>query len=92
VAGFEEGWKVFLSECATVTDANDKGCGLQLAAQPFSLTNNNRSGSAAFTLSNRAAMRPYSEADIVSCSSGCVLVATGGINEGYAYAPLSFSS
>ena len=93
VTGFAAGGKVFLSECATSAAANPAGCGLQLAAQPFLVTGNNRAGSATFTVSDRAPARPYSSAATRRCTGRCVIVATlgPGLRAGYAYARITFA-
>lgn len=92
VRGFDIGGKLFLSECATAADANMGGCGEQLAAQPFGLTDVTGSGHYTFMVSNRAGTRPYDRADMASCRLSCVLVATGGLGSSFASAPLRFTS
>ena len=91
VTGFDIGGKVWLSECASAADANQYGCGLQLAEQPFFLTEDDRTGSTTFAVSNTASTKPYDTTDMVTCSAQCVLVAAGGAGGGFAYASLSFS-
>jgi len=92
VSGFGIGEKVFLSECASAVDANDLGCGPQLAAQPFVLTGKDRSGSADFVVSERAASIPNTPTLSTFCTEFCVLVATQGDGFAWAVAPLAFGS
>ncbi len=91
VTGFDSGGTFSISECASASDANSTGCGGQLAAQPFGLTDNNGSGSYTFTVSATAAIKPYNKAR-VQCTNQCVIVATVGIGYGFAYAPIEFSN
>ncbi len=90
VRGFDIGAKFFLSECATAADANEGGCGEQLAAQTFGLTDVTGSGRYTFVVSDRAATKANDVTDIVACRNGCVLVATGGLNSSFATASLKF--
>ena len=92
VSGFGVAEKVFLSECDSAVDANDLGCGPQLAAQPFVVTGKGRSGSANFVVSERAASMPYTQTLNTSCAEFCVLVATQGDGFAWAVAPLAFGS
>lgn len=96
VTGFGIGGKVWLSECAAAADANNLGCGPQLAQQTLLVTDNRRSGSVSFVVRNRAATGSHESRDLRPCASGCVLVATAGQLAGYldlknfAYAGLKF--
>ena len=90
VRGFDIGGKFFMSECATAADANEGGCGAELAAEPFGVTDVTGSGRITFVLSSRAGVRPYDPSDTVACRQSCVLVATGGLNSSFAMAPLRF--
>jgi hypothetical protein len=92
VSGFGVAGKVFLSECDSAQDANALGCGPQLAAQPFLLTGEHRSGSATFVVRVRAAALPYSSAPSVTCAEFCVIVATQGGSGAWAVAPIAFGS
>lgn len=92
VRGFDISAKFFLSECATAADANRGGCGTQLAAQPFGLTDVTGSGRYTFVVSNRAGTRTYDVADMAPCQRSCVLVATGGFPSSFASAPLRFAA
>jgi hypothetical protein len=92
VRGFGVGEKVFLSECDSAQDANDLGCGPQLAAQPFITTGNDRSASGSFVLSERAASGPSPPTSGTFCAEFCVLVATQGDGFAWAVAPLAFES
>lgn len=93
MSGFGKGEKFFVSECAASVDANAAGCGLQLAAQPFGLTNSSGQGSLTFRVSSTAATKPYNTITTRTCSTtGCVLVATAGIGSGYGAVPLSFAN
>ncbi len=88
----EAGIKFFLSECATPMQVNHLGCGMQLALQPFGLTDSNGdgSGSVSFTVHSSAATQPLSSA-LVPCSGLCVIVATTGAQGDYGFAPISFA-
>jgi hypothetical protein len=95
VTGFGIGAKVWLSECATASDASDLGCGLQLPQQTLLVTGNDRSGSATFVVRNHAAVKGYDTADPRACTSACVVVATQGDEPvthdlGHAFAPIAF--
>ncbi|MCL5076669.1 MAG: neocarzinostatin apoprotein domain-containing protein [Actinobacteria bacterium] len=91
VTGFGVGGKFFLSECAGSADANSSGCGIQLAAQPFGVTNSSGAGTVIFTLTSSASTTPYNDTDIQTCVNQCVLVATVGSGGGFAYASLHFA-
>lgn len=91
VTGFGSGGKFFISECASASDANSAGCGRQLAAQTFGLTNSDRNGSFPFTVSTEAGVKPYNKAR-ARCTNKCVIVATVGINLGFAYTPIEFAN
>ena len=92
VSGFGIGRKVFLSECGSESDANDAGCGQQLAAQPSLVTNAKRNGSGTFRVTTVAGTRPYDMQGSVPCTNSCVLVATGGVGLAFATTPLTFVS
>ena len=86
------GIKFFLSECESPLQVNPLGCGNQLAAQPFGLTDSNGdgSGSASFTVQSSAATGPLSSV-LVPCAGTCVIVATTGANGVYAFVPIAFA-
>ena len=75
VTGFGLGGKVWLSECATATEANDQGCGHGLPAQTLQVTNNTGSGSMAFRVQSSAPPKandytmtgPYSLVQTTAC-------------------------
>jgi Neocarzinostatin family len=90
VKGFVPTTKFYLSECETPTQANHLGCGVQLAAQPFGLTDENGQGSASFTVQSSAATEPLS-ADSVPCSGECVIVATSGSGGSFGFTPITFA-
>lgn len=90
VKGFLPTAKFYLSECQTPTQANRLGCGEQLAAQPFGLTDENGQGSVSFTVQSSAATQPLT-ADSVPCSGECVIVATSGANGAFGFAPIAFA-
>jgi hypothetical protein len=95
VQGFKTGVpeiKFFISECQSPLQVNPLGCGSQLAAQPFGLTNTNGdgSGSVLFTVQSSAATKPLSSA-LVPCTGTCVIVATTGESGNYAFAPIAFA-
>ena len=90
VRGFGQGGKFFLSECASSADVSSLGCGTQLAAQPFGVTDDTGSGSSPFTVHASARSGPSPQDALVACRNACVLVATVGDGYGYAYAHLIF--
>ena len=90
VKGFFPTTKFYLSECETPTQANRLGCGEQLAAQPFGLTDENGQGSVSFTVHPSAATEPLS-ADSVPCSGECVIAATSGADGSFGFAPITFA-
>jgi hypothetical protein len=87
-SGFGPGAKVYLSECARRLDASQLGCGEQLAAQPFLVTDSDRTGTTTFTVNVVASSKPYNTTATSRCSSYCVLVASSA--GGYAVTPLEF--
>ena len=95
VQGFKPGVpgiKFFVSECQSPLQANHLGCGMQLAAQPFGLTDSKGggSGSVSFTVHSSAAAQPLSSV-LVPCSGTCVIVATTGARDIYGFAPITFA-
>jgi len=84
VTGFGIGGKVWLSECASISDANDAGCGQQLPEQPFLGTDDSGTGTIAFQLQSSASAQRYNLVDLVPCVDNCVVVATVGIGFGFA--------
>lgn len=80
VRGFPPSAKVFLSECARAGDVSPLGCGQQLAAQPFLITDGRGAASGIFAVRPTAATGPL-HAPWAKCAAGpgCVLVATIGI-------------
>jgi hypothetical protein len=97
IKGFPPGSKVFVSECTTPLEANDLGCGNQLALQPFTFSSQAGSGSIPFVVHSSAGTAPYSET-IAPCSGECVIVATSGNSVGpqvhgvYYMAPIMFAA
>ena len=91
VTGFGIGGIVRLSECASAVDANDLGCGEQLAAQPLLVTDDSGSGTASFTVNTSGYTKPYDLNDTAPCTDRCVVVATQGGGYDYADAPISFA-
>lgn len=92
VRAAKPGGKFFVSECATVADANVGGCGDQLAAQPFGVTDPSGVGLIMFRVQASAAIKPYDTTASQPCTDQCVLVATGGFGGTFVYAPLKFST
>ncbi len=92
VSGFGVGGKVWISECASARDASDLGCGAQLAAQPFLVTDKSRAGQMIFMVSPQAPTRPLNATPTVTCTDACVIVATLGDGFPYAIAPISFAA
>ena len=97
VRGFPPGWKVHLSECLTPLEANKLGCGSQLAAQPFGLSDQAGNVSIPFVVHSMAGTSP-NKLTLEPCSGECVIVATSGVPVGtaakgtYFMAPIMFSS
>lgn len=91
VRGGDPGGKFFVSECATAADANINGCGDQLAAQPFGVTDESGTGSITFHVHATAATKPYNTTAYRPCKDQCVLMATGGLKGTFVYAQLKFS-
>jgi hypothetical protein len=92
VSGFSIREKIFLSECATPSAANDAGCGPPLTAQPFLVTGAQRNGSGTFTVTTVAGTRPDQAKGTAPCTNSCVLVATGGVGSAFASTPLTFGA
>ncbi|MGO9874321.1 MAG: neocarzinostatin apoprotein domain-containing protein [Acidimicrobiia bacterium] len=90
VTGFGVDSKVWLSECASVSDLSDVGCGPRLAAQPFLMTDKHRAGSAMFVVHDRAPVMENNSTDVRPCVSACLVFAAGG--GGFAYTPISFKA
>lgn len=68
VTGFGEGGKFFLSECATAADASSAGCGEQLAAQPFIITDDSGDGTETFSVSAVSGTKPYNTTSTQTCT------------------------
>jgi hypothetical protein len=90
VTGFAVGGKVWLSECASAAAATDLGCGEQLAAQPFLVTDDNRSGRATLVVRSSASAKALLAGPATTCVDQCVVVATLGIGYPYVIAPIAF--
>jgi Neocarzinostatin family len=82
--------KVWLSECATTAAANFEGCGLQVAQQPFAVTDGAGNAAVTFQVQQIAAFKPYDTTDTARCDDECVLVA---IHDGeFVSMPLRFGT
>ena len=90
VRGFGVGGKVWLSQCAAVSSANDEGCGQGTPEQTLLVTDDNGSGSVAFQVQSSAATQPNNLTDRDPCVNTCVLVATEGGGYGFAFTSLDF--
>lgn len=90
VSGFGKGEKIYVSECDSAEDATDLGCGHQLAAQPFVSTGQNRSGTAKYLVSDRAASTPNNTRLASTCMARCVIVATQGVGFAWAVTSIGF--
>lgn len=96
IKSFPPGWKVFVSECVTPSEANRLGCGGQLALQPFGFGDQAGNGSIPFVVHSSAGTTAYSPT-LTPCSGECVIVATTGDPVGtrvhwvYYMAPITFS-
>jgi hypothetical protein len=89
VTGFGVEGKFWITECASATDANTKGCGTAFGL--FGLTKATGSGSYEYTVRSTARSAPYKTSSTAPCTDQCVIVATVGIGYGYAYAPITFA-
>ena len=90
--GFRGSHKVFFSECANAAAANTLGCGDQLAAQVFAVTDDGGQATTWLTIHNVGYMKPYDTGGSVQCTDQCVLVATTNLaGIGIGTARLSFS-
>jgi len=92
VSGFDIGGKFWVSECATVAEANYAGCGEQLASQPFGLTDVSGHGTLVFQVYVNAGTTPYNPSSTQACTDQCVIIATEGIGSAFAYTRVSFAS
>ena len=92
VTGFGIGGKVWLSQCATGSNANDEGCGKQLPEQTLLVTDDSGGGSVALQVQSSAAAQPNNLTNLDPCVNNCVLVATEGSGYGFAVASLHFVS
>jgi len=95
VNGFPAEAKVWLSECADVSQVNPWGCGVGLPEQPFLITDDNGVAAGTFAVTSVATGSAESSAPATPCASNCVLAAVSGVVAGkpprpIASAPLSF--
>lgn len=90
VKGLLPNRKFYLSECLTPTELNALGCGAQLAAQPFGLTDSNGMGSTTFTARSAASTGPLIPT-VQACTGECVIVATAGTSGVFYFAPITFA-
>ena len=91
VTGFGVGGKVWLSECSSAAAATDLGCGGELAAQPFLVTDDNRAGSGSLVVRARALGTARSTGPFSPCTNQCVVVATLGGGFPFVVGRLSFT-
>ncbi len=91
VTGFGAGSKAFISECDHAEDANYLGCGSQLAAQPFVVTNAQRSGAMDYSVRSKAPSEPLISTVLNPCLQLCVIVAESG-DGAWAVARIAFGS
>ena len=91
VTGFGVGGKVWLSECASADVATDLGCGVELAAQPFLVTDDSRAGSGELVVRGRASATSLAAGPSMPCADRCVIVATLGSGYPYVVAPIAFA-
>jgi hypothetical protein len=90
ITGFGVGGKVFLSECASVAEAIDLGCGAELAAQTLLVTDDSRSGLGSFVVQASAHGKSYTGEPATPCIDQCVLVATIGGGFDFVVTPIAF--
>ncbi len=91
VTGFGVGGKVWLSQCASAAAATDLGCGVDLAAQPFLVTDDSEAGSATLVVRASASGRALSAGPASQCVDQCVIVATIGSGYPFLVAPVAFT-
>lgn len=91
VVGFGSGGKFYLSECADAQDANIAGCGPGLPAQPFGVVDSEGTGTFTFNVNEKAATVPNGKAT-EKCTTHCVIVASVGVGNGFAFAPIEFAA
>lgn len=92
VTGFGIGSQVRVSECASMSSANDQGCGLELAGQTLLFTRESRAGSVAFIVRARASAGPLQTAQVEACANQCVIVATLGAGFAFAATGMTFEA
>ena len=90
VKGFLPSRKFYLSECLSPIELKALGCGAQLAAQPFGLTDSNGMGSTTFTARSAASTGPLISS-VEACTGQCVIVATAGSSGVFYFAPITFA-
>ena len=90
IAGFGKEGRYRISECLADTDVTEAGCGRGLTAQPVIVTGPSGRGSATFAVSSSAAPSANTRTAERRCARRCVLVVSGGLGHGLAYAPLTF--
>jgi hypothetical protein len=90
VNGFGIGGKVWLSQCASGSNANDQGCGSGLPEQMLLVTDDNGAGWVDFPVQTSAANQPNNLTNLDPCVDTCVLVATEGDGYRFAIASLNF--
>lgn len=92
VAGLGAGMRVAISECANAASANDLGCGAELAAQPFTVTGDDETGSVVFTVHATAQAGSFNVAAIEGCSNQCVIVATVLGGHSFVFSGITFEA
>lgn len=90
VKGFPPSRKFYLSECLTPSGLTDLGCGAQLAAQPFGVSDANGNGSTTFTVRSAASGGALIRT-VQACTGRCVIVATAGAGGPFYFAPVTFA-
>jgi hypothetical protein len=90
VKGFLPNRKFYLSECLSPTELTALGCGAQLAAQPFGLSDASGNGSTTFTVHSAASSGAHIPT-VEACTGECVIVATAGVSEAFYSAPITFA-
>jgi len=92
VTGFGAGRILYVSECATAASANGQGCGSELARQMGLVTADDQAGEATFIVQGQAQAGPFNTGAIEACSDQCVIVATLGDGDSFAYARIGFEA
>lgn len=90
ISGFGANGRYHISECLDDADVSEAGCGVGLAIQPTVATGRAGNGAANFVVSSSAAPSSDTTTSGAGCTNQCVLVVSGGLGHGLAFAHLTF--